>query len=124
MEEEQKEYISYIFNTKFNYIVNSQMNGAKTFYKIPIKKRGFDGQELKCNIPVRFAKCQPVPNGTIIRIKNAMEDWYINPKDTWNIVFQLVIFDYEIIKSSEEAAQNAIQAFNNADSSYEDDLPF
>ena len=113
MEEEKKEYIKYLFNTDYNYPVNSQTNGGKTFYKIPIKKKNYDGQELKANIAVRFAKCQPVPSGTVIRIKNAMEDWYINPKDTWNIVPLLVIFDYEVVKTSDYAAEQAIQEFNN-----------
>lgn len=119
-----KEKISYLFNTNFNYTVNSKINGGKTFYKIPIKKKNYDGQELQANMPVRFAKCEPVPSGTVIRIKNAMEDWYINPKDTWNIVPVLVIFDYEIVKTSDYAAEQAIQNFNNSDTSYDDELPF
>lgn len=119
-----KEKISYLFNTNSNYTVNSKINGGKTFYKIPIKKKNYDGQELQANMLVRFAKCQPVPSGTVIRIKNAMEDWYINPKDTWNIVPVFVIFDYEIVKTSDYAAEQAIQNFNNSDTSYDDELPF
>ena len=118
------EKISYLFYANFNYPVNSKTNGGKTFYKIPIKKKNYDGQELQANILVRFAKCEPVPDGTVIRIKKAMEDWYINPRDTWNIIPVLVIFDYEIVKRSDYVAEQAIQDYNNADTSYSDDLPF
>lgn len=118
-----EEKIKFLFNTTYKYKVLSQTYGGKTFYKIPVFKKNFDGQELRCNIPVRFAKCQPVPNGTVIRIKNAMEDWYINPKDKWNIVLTLVIFDYEILKTSDVVAQQAIETFNSLDVN-DDELPF
>lgn len=121
VEEEKKEYISYLFNTKKTYTVTAQANGGRIFYKIAIRKKASDGQELKNYMPIRFAKCEPVPDNTKIRIKNAMEDWYVNPKDTWNIVPVLVIFDYEIIENTPE---EAIQNFNSANINYTDDLPF
>ena len=125
MEEEkmQEEKITHIFNTTYNYIINTQQNGGRTFYKIPIKKKDYDGQQKTASILVKFAKgCEPVPNGTVIRIKNAMEDWYI--KNRFDVILCLVIFNYEIVKRSDYAAEQAIQQFNNTDTSYEDDLPF
>lgn len=117
-EEENKEYISYMFNTSYNYIINSNINGGKTFYKIPLKKKAFDGQIMTCNVPVRFAKCQPVPDGTIIRIKNAKEDWYV--KNRFDTIVYLVIFDYEIVQTSDRAAQQALETFNAPDETQED----
>ena len=122
VQEKNTEYISYLFNTKSYYYIQSQTNGGRTFYKTPIKKKNYDGQEIKSYIQVKFGKCEPVPNGTKIRIKNAKEDWYINPKDTWNIIPQLVIFDYEIIERSDVIAEQAIQQYNSIDDDTE--LPY
>lgn len=108
---------------KANYIVNSTIYGDKTFYKIPKKMTRPDGQEWTAYISVKFHNCQPVPNGTRIRIKKYMEGGYPNTRDKYNFVFQIVIFDYEIIESSDEIAKQAIQEFNEADT-YSEDLPF
>ena len=133
MEEEKNEdsYITYWFDNRHTYIINSETNGGKTFYHKKIEKKGFDGQTITHKIQVRFAKCEPVPNGTIIKIKRGMEDWYINPKDKYNIVPVFVIFDYEIVRRSDYAAEqaiqnynNSLQNYNNADESYSEDLPF
>ena len=124
MEEEQKEYITDLFNTKLSYMIYSQVYKDKTFYKIPISKKTSDGQTIKAYVPVRFVNCEPVINGTLIRLKNAKVDWYINPKDRWNIVPSLVIFNYEIMKDSNIVAQQVVNEYNSTIDSDDDSLPF
>ena len=46
-------------------------------------------------------------------IKNAIEDWYINPKDSWNIIPVLVIFNYEILKAGNEETKQRIARRSN-----------
>ena len=115
-------YITHIFDTSKRYIVNVQINGGYTFYKIPLKKEDFDGQTKNGFINVRFAKnhCEPVPDGTIIKIKNAAEYWYTKG---FNTIVTLVIFNYEIVQESDAAAKQAIQEFNQTDTN-DDELPF
>ena len=128
MEEEQKEYITCLFNNKKPYMIYAQEYKQKIFYKIAIEKQTTDGQTIKAYVPTRFAGCDPVENRTIIRLKNAKVDWYKNPKDMWNIVPALVIFDYEIIQgvsSTTQKAQNAVDQYNmDVQRNDDTDLPF
>ena len=125
MEEEQsKEYITGLFNLKLNYIIYVQTYKEKTFYKTQISKKTADGQTIKAYVPVRFVNCEPVVNGTLIRLKNAKVDWYKNPKDTWNIVPSLVIFNYEVAAESNVVTQQIVNEYNNTATLDEDSLPF
>ena len=123
MEEENKEYITGLFNLKMNYMIFSQVYKERTFYKVQVSKKQADGQIIKAYVPVRFVNCQPVINGTLIRLKNAKVDWYKNPKDTWNIIPSLVIFNYEVIADSNIVTQQVVNEYNSTSDS-EDELPF
>ena len=124
-EETQKNYITALIRPNREYIVYKQEYRGRVFYKIPIDKKNCDGQKLKTYIQVKFAKCEPVPNGTLIKITKAMEDWYKNPKDTWNIIPVIVIFEYEIIETSASVAENAIKEYNQSnDDNSEYELPY
>jgi hypothetical protein len=124
MEEENKEYITGLFNLKMNYMIFSQVYKDKTFYKVQVSKKLQDGQILKAYIPVRFVNCEPVINGTLIRLKNAKVDWYKNPKDTWNVIPSLIIFNYEVIADSNIVTQQIVNEFNSTNDSDDDSLPF
>ena len=124
MEEEQKEYITGLFNNKANYMVFVQVYKDKTFYKTQISKKTADGQIIKAYVPIRFVNCEPVINGTLIRLKNAKVDWYKNPKDTWNIVPSLVIFNYEITADSNIVTQQVVNEYNSTADIDDDSLPF
>ena len=126
MEEEmQKSNITALVRPSNDYVVYKQENRGRVFYKISIAKKNCDGQITKAYVQVKFAKCEPVPNGTLIKITKAMEDWYKNPKDTWNIIPVIVIFEYEIIETSASVAENAIKEYNQSnDDNSEYELPY
>ena len=124
MEEEQKD-IKYVglLNTDYNYLVTVKENSGKTFYNILLKNTSYDGQKIEVPLRVYFSKCEPVTNGTYIRVKKATEYWRKNPNDKFNFIVYVVIFDYEVAGESRKDTQQALNEFNNTTYS-EDDLPY
>ena len=116
-----KERIYHLFTTEKNYTVIANEWAGRTFYNLKLITTRYDGQINEGICRVEFIKCDAPPNNSVIRIKNAKEDWYM--KDKFHLVFKIVVFNYEIIQTSAETAKEAINEFYNKDYD-EDDLPF
>ena len=114
MEENNKtgEYISHKLNAGYTYMVFRNDRNGKTFYKIPIKQKDFDGQEKTHYIPVSFRSGIDIPDKTKIKIKQAVENVYAKGYDT--------IFTYKILEF--ENLSEAVQEY--AASADDLDLPF
>ena len=88
MEEENKLYIKHKVQAGFNYTVYRNDRNGKSYYKICVTQKAFDGQESKHYIPVTFKKGIELPDKTKIKIKKAVENVYKKGFDT--------IFTYEL----------------------------
>lgn len=112
---EEQEYIGYKIDTKHTYkVYRSEANG-KTFYKVQVTKKNYDGTNQKFYKQLRFVKCQPPENGEIIRIKKGFEDLYSNQKDPYNAISVVVVQEYETTQPVEDAYGDYQQALNEND---------
>jgi hypothetical protein len=129
MENKEEVYINYKIDTKHKYkIFTSEFNGNR-YYKVQIPKTNRDGTKTTFYKQIKFAKCPPVENGEIIKIKKAFEDLYVNSKDPYNPISVVVIMDYEKIKDEKVEEEQAYAEFqqNLKESEYEitdEDLSF
>lgn len=119
--EENKEKIYHLFTTDKKFVVLANDWAGRTFYNLKLITTRYDGQKSEGICRVEFVKCNPPPNNSTIRIKNAKEDWYM--KDRFHMVFKIVVFNYEVIQTSMETAREAINEFYTTEYN-EDDLPF
>ncbi len=77
------------------YFVKRQEHENKVFYKIPLRKRNRDNTYVYCYKNVTFAGSPDIPdNSRIIPIK-FVEDFYKCPRDCYNTIFTLVIYQWE-----------------------------
>ena len=114
MEEENKMYIKHKVQAGFNYTVYRNDRNGKTYYKICVVQKAFDGQESKHYIPVTFKKDVELQDKTKIKIKVAVENVYKKGYDT---ISTYMILDFDNLSE-------ALQEFNESDSSYDEDPPF
>lgn len=114
MEEENKLYIKHKVQAGFNYTVYRNDRNGKSYYKICVTQKAFDGQETKHYIPVTFRKGVELPDKTKIKIKQAVENVYKKGFDT---ISTYMILDFDNLSE-------AIEEFNQADSNYDEDLGF
>lgn len=121
-ETKSKEKIYHLFTNDKNYTVISNEWAGRTYYNLKLITTRYDGQKAEGICRVEFVKCDPPPNETIIRIKNAKEDWYM--KDKFNLVFKIVVYNYEIIQTSSQIAKDALNEFYSQSYDEDDDLPF
>ena len=113
MEEQNNNYISRKVRDDFSYTVYRNDRNGKTFYKICVKQKDFDGQEKNCYIPISFKKGVEVENKTKIKIKRAIENVYTKGFDT---IFTYMILDFENLSE-------AIEEYNESDPVF-DEPPF
>lgn len=127
MEEQVEEYISYKIDTRHTYKVYVNSAGGKTFYKVCVKKKNYDGTETKFYKQLKFVQCEPPEDGEIIKIKRAFEDLYVNSKDKYNAISVIAIMDYEKVENDVVAEQQAYEDYRENLNSMEvsdEDLPF
>lgn len=127
MEEQVERYISYKIDTRHTYKVYVNSAGGKTFYKVCVKKKNYDGTESKFYKQLKFVQCDPPQDGEIIRINSAFEDLYVNSKDKYNAISVIAIMDYEKVENDVVAEQQAYEDYRENLNSMEvsdEDLPF
>ena len=127
MEEQVEGYISYKIDTKHTYKVYVNSAGGKTFYKVCVKKKNYDGTETKFYKQLKFVQCDPPEDGEIIKINRAFEDLYVNSKDKYNAISVIAIMDYEKVDNDVVAEQQAYEDYRENLNSMEvsdEDLPF
>lgn len=105
--------------------------GGNVFYKIKISKMARDGTNTKVvaykNVAF-FSKtldCN-IKDGTLIMPKKIMEDFFFSKADKYNAIWTVAFLDWEVIKSEEQALQEAIDVYQKTKSLQieEDMLPF
>lgn len=127
MEEQVERYISYKIDTRHTYKVYVNSAGGKTFYKVCVKKKNYDGTESKFYKQLKFVQCDPPQDGEIIRINSAFEDLYVNSKDKYNAISVIAIMDYEKVENDVVAEHQAYEDYRENLNSMEvsdEDLPF
>ncbi len=130
MEEKTEEYISYRINTYNKYTVFKSSYRGKDFYKIYFEKKNQDGSKTRIYRNIKFVNCEPPEDRDLIRIRNAFEDNYIDPRNKYNDVCVIVVMDYELFKDEEKLKEEAFENFHrtieeNEDFNIgEDSLPF
>lgn len=127
VENNQERYISYKINTKNSYKVYVNSAGGKTFYKVCVKKKNYDGTESKFYKQLKFVQCDPPQDGEIIRINSAFEDLYVNSKDKYNAISVIAIMDYEKVENDVVAEQQAYEDYRenlNSMDDFSSELPF
>lgn len=122
MENEDKN--GYKIKCGYKYPVIKEERGEYVFYKIKMTKTNADGTKEEAVKNVRFASQEldssNIQNGTMIIPKALFEDFYYKKADKnhYSPIFTVVITDWEVIGSTEEA----IADFNTVEE--EIDFPF
>lgn len=113
MENQEEEYIIYKVSTKnWHKIYKSSYNG-KDFYKLLIIQKKYDGTTTNYYKPVSFKKTlTPPQDGSIIRVKQGIENLYTNNLDKYNPISSILILDYELKEDEEQKKENAYSEFS------------
>lgn len=113
MENQDEEYIIYKISTKnWHKVYRSSYNG-KDFYKLLINQKNYDGTTVNYYKSVSFKKSlTPPQNGSIIRVKKAIENLYTNNIDKYNPISTLLVLDYELKEDEEQKKENAYDEFS------------
>lgn len=122
--EEVKDGNGYKIKCGREYMVFRSEYQGKVFYKIQVTKKNYDDTKAQAYKTVKFASKTldtDIPDRTVIVIKNLFEDFYFKAGDKYNPIWTLVITDWDIIKTSQQTATEALETFNASDDL---DLPF
>lgn len=110
-QENHKYPIFYKINTNQSYKVYENMANGRTYYKVQVTKKNYDGTQTSYYKQIKFAKCNPPKNGEIIKIKKGFEDLYTNSKDKYNPISVIVVTDYELIRNNIVDERQAYQTY-------------
>lgn len=113
MENQDEEYIIYKISTKNWHKVYRSSYNEKDFYKLLINQKNYDGTTVNYYKSVSFKKSlTPPQNGSIIRVKKAIENLYTNNIDKYNPISTLLVLDYELKEDEEQKKENAYDEFS------------
>lgn len=106
--QENKSYIIRKVREGFTYMVFRNDRNGKTFYKIGVTQKDFDGQQKTHYVPVMFKQGVEVADRTKIKINTAIENLYTKGYD---VIFSYRITDFENLSESiQEYEENIEQA--------------
>ena len=89
------------------------------YYRIGFTQKNYEGSSVQFYEPVTFKKGVDIPNQTDIIINEAYENVRKNPNDPYNPIFYINIVDFELIKSKEQIANEALNEFNETMDEFE-----
>lgn len=113
MENQKEEYIIYKVSTKNWHKVYKTSYNGKDFYKLLIVQEKYDGTTTSYYKPISFKKTlTPPQDGSVIRIKQGIENLYTNNKDKYNPISSILILDYELKENVEQKKENAYNEFS------------
>ena len=69
-----------------------------------LQKKNYDQSVTKGYRQIKFAQCEPVNDGDIIKIIKGFEDFYVKSYDVISII---VVQDYELVENPQQASENA-----------------
>lgn len=113
MENQEEEYIIYKISTKNWHKVYKTSFKGKDFYKLLIVQKKYDGTTTSYYKPISFKKAlTPPQDGSVIRIKQGIENLYTNNIDKYNPISSILIIDYELKENVEQKKENAYNEFS------------
>lgn len=113
MENQDEEYILYKVSTKNWHKVYKTSFKGKDFYKLLIVQKKYDGTTTSYYKPISFKKTlTPPQDGSVIRIKQGIENLYTNNIDKYNPISSILILDYELKENVEQKKENAYNEFS------------
>lgn len=113
MENQKEEYIIYKVSTKNWHKVYKTSYNGKDFYKLLIVQKKYDGTTTSYYKPISFKKTlTPPQDGSVIRIKQGIENLYTNNIDKYNPISSILILDYELKENVEQKKENAYNEFS------------
>lgn len=113
MENQEEEYIIYKVSTKNWHKVYKTSYNGKDFYKLLIVQKKYDGTTTSYYKPISFKKTlTPPQDGSVIRIKQGIENLYTNNIDKYNPISSILILDYELKENVEQKKENAYNEFS------------
>lgn len=113
MENQEEEYIIYKVSTKNWHKVYKTSFKGKDFYKLLIVQKKYDGTTNSYYKPISFKKTlTPPQDGSVIRIKQGIENLYTNNIDKYNPISSILILDYELKENVEQKKENAYNEFS------------
>ena len=113
MENQEEEYIIYKVSTKNWHKVYKTSFKGKDFYKLLIVQTKYDGTTTSYYKPISFKKTlTPPQDGSVIRIKQGIENLYTNNIDKYNPISSILILDYELKENVEQKKENADNEFS------------
>ena len=127
MEEAQKEYKIYhkIEANRKIRVFKSTYND-RNYYRVQITQKNYDNTENKFYINLQFKKGVNLDNETDIIIKEAYENFRVNPKDQYNPIMYLMVKDFEIQERQEQLESQAYEKFqetlNNNEQGTDDEI--
>lgn len=111
--QEQEEYILYRISTRNWHKVYKTSFKGKDFYKLLIVQKKYDGTTTSYYKPISFKKTlTPPQDGSVIRIKQGIENLYTNNIDKYNPISSILILDYELKENVEQKKENAYNEFS------------
>lgn len=97
-ENKNNDYILHKINLGYNYTVYRKEYSGKTSYIIQISQKNMDGTIAdKAYVKVMFPKGTDLPDGTKIKIKKAVENFYLKDGNKFNPVFTYYIKEFDLI---------------------------
>lgn len=113
MKNQEEEYIIYKVSTKNWHKVYKTSYNGKDFYKLLIVQKKYDGTTTSYYKPISFKKTlTPPQDGSVIRIKQGIENLYTNNIDKYNPISSILILDYELKENVEQKKENAYNEFS------------
>lgn len=113
MGNQDEEYIIYKISTKNWHKVYKTSFKGKDFYKLLIVQKKYDGTTTSYYKPISFKKTlTPPQDGSVIRIKQGIENLYTNNIDKYNPISSILILDYELKENVEQKKENAYNEFS------------
>lgn len=111
--EQQENKIYYKIEAEKKYRVFKTVFNDKSFYKIQVSQKNYDGTTNKFYKEVQFKKNITLDNETDIIIHKAFENLRVNPHDKYNPISSLMVTDFEIVERQEQIEANAYADFQN-----------
>lgn len=111
-EKKQKSVIYHKIEPGKKYRVWKQTINDVDYYRIGFTQKNYEGSSQQFYEPITFKKGVSIPNQTDIIIHEAYENVRYNPKDKYNGIFYLVITDFEMVKSQDQIAEEALNEYN------------
>lgn len=109
---EEREYLSgYKIMAGKKYKVNRIEHNGMVFYKIKVTQKDANGKQKYYDRIVNFRKNVNLPDKTMIIPIKFIENMRDNPKDKYNPIITLMIFEFEDLGTQEVVSNEAYSEF-------------